>query len=271
MTTTMDQSGDKLAEQFLQSTARNVDLNFQRIITFPGDIVTNNVTGLSKSISIGPGLKQEESDVVATSVGVLNYRAKSHYWIESNRKRYYPKVNDQVVGIIKERGVDFYTINLFSGTSCILDRLKFEGATKRSKPELKKGDVVYARVEATGKDLDTELSCISTSGVTKEWSTGETIYGELPQGLLVHLSLATVHKLLLPECAVLNALGSHICFEAAIGMNGAVWFRANGPKAMAHNVVIRNSLTNMEQMPDDLHAVAMVEHLVQMSNKIRTS
>lgn len=77
--------------------------------------------------------------------------------------------------VLQDRGGDFYRVNIFSGSSAILNKLSFEGATKRNKPELKKGDVIYARVTLAHKDLDTELSCMSSSGPKKEWSSGETV------------------------------------------------------------------------------------------------
>ena len=66
-------------------------------------------------------------------------------------------------------------MNLFSGSAALLHRLGFEGATKRNKPELKIGDVVYCRVSLAHADLDTEVTCTTTSGIKKEWSSGETV------------------------------------------------------------------------------------------------
>jgi exosome complex component RRP40 len=79
------------------------------------------------------------------------------------------------VGIIEERTSDYYKVNIFSGAPAVLNRLSFEGASKRNKPELKVGDVVYCRVSMAHKDIDTELSCTSTSGVKKDWSSGEAV------------------------------------------------------------------------------------------------
>jgi exosome complex component RRP40 len=151
------------------------DKSFNDIVVMPGDDVTANVTVTTKSISIGSGLEHRNGKVYSTSVGILSFRQPCNYSVESNRKRYYPKVGDQVVGIIEDKGGDFYVVNIFSGANCILNRLSFEGATKRNKPELKKGDLIYARVSVAGKDIDTELSCLATSGAKKEWSTGETV------------------------------------------------------------------------------------------------
>lgn len=89
--------------------------------------------------------------------------------------QYTPKTGDQVVGIIEDKGGDFYRVNICSGATALLNRLGFEGASKRNKPELKVGDVVYCRVSLANKHLDTELTCISSSGVKKGWSSGEAV------------------------------------------------------------------------------------------------
>jgi exosome complex component RRP40 len=80
-----------------------------------------------------------------------------------------------VVGIIEEKTADYYRVNIFSGSVAILNRLAFEGATKRNKPELKVGDVIYCRVSLAHRDLDTELTCISASSNKKSWSSGESV------------------------------------------------------------------------------------------------
>ena len=115
-------------------------------------------------------------------------------------------------------------------------------------------DVVYAKVinmpkkphfkassESKESGGDMEISCLSGGATKKEWSTGETvsfnkyyhiiyyylyfkIYGELPQGLLIHVSLSQARDMLKPECVVLNRLGRYYLFEVAVGMNGAIWY-----------------------------------------------
>ena len=156
-------------------------MNYVPVSLIPGDDVTEQVTGLRRQIKLGPGLIQTTTEngderVVSQVAGVLRYRAPVTYYVESNRKRYFPRTDDQVVGIIEDRGGDFYKVNIFSGSSALLSRLAFEGASKRNRPELKRGDVIYARVSLAHRDLDVELTCISASGSKKEWTTGETVF-----------------------------------------------------------------------------------------------
>lgn len=163
------------AEAFLSNVDNSIDFAFRKVTTFPGDDVTSNVTGLTQSIRIGGGLVQDGNKVIASTVGTLNYKSPSFYWTENTGKRYFPHVGDQVLGLVEGTGGDFYSLNVFSGSNVIMNRLAFDGATKRNKPELKRGDVVYARVSAANPDSEAELSCTVLSGPKKEWSTGETV------------------------------------------------------------------------------------------------
>ena len=98
-------------------------------------------------------------------------------------------------------------MNILSGNSAYLSRLGFEGATKRNKPELKPGEVIYCRVQMASKGLDTELTCIATGGISKkEWSTGESVYGALNGGQLIKLSTGFCRSLLQPNSFILSAI-----------------------------------------------------------------
>lgn len=166
-----------VAEQFLEAVSYNVDTLFKPQIVLPGDDLSCYRDKESTStLKIGQGiLLDRHNSILATQAGQLSYRVPASYWVDTCRRRYLPKQNDQVVGVIDDKGGDFYVVNIFTGCNCIINRLAFEGATKRNRPELKKGDVVYARVQLAGKDIDTELTCISSSGIKKDWSSGETV------------------------------------------------------------------------------------------------
>jgi len=257
-----DVAEDVATKEFFAEANRNVDRMFQPVYVFPGDDVTSVCTGLQKNITIGQGLVQRGESLIANQGGVLRYRPPSSYWIETSGKRYFPKLNDQVVGIVEERGGDYFKINIFSGSLALMNRLSFEGATKRNKPEMKKGDVVYCRVLQAHKDLETELTCLSASGIKKEWSSGEAVYGELPEGLVVCTSLGHAKTLLKPDCVVLNTLGKKIPFEVAVGMNGAIWVKA---ATAINTIIVRNAIFNSAVL-DDIQTEAMIEALVKRAS-----
>lgn len=136
------------------------------------------------NISIGNGLELETIDrtndinnvIIKANIGGVLRRNKNHFSIISESNVLYsPVCGDQVVGIIDDKGADFYRINIRSSALAILNRLSFEGATKRNKPEYKRGDVVYCRVVKDSPDMDIELTCISNTTSKKQWSSGETV------------------------------------------------------------------------------------------------
>lgn len=244
--------------EFIKETSENVDILFSSIAVLPGDDVTHHVTGLKQSIKIGGGLLQAGTRVRCALGGTLKYRPPASYWVETTRKRYFPRTGDQILGIIEDRGGDYYKVNIFSGSLALLNRLSFEGASKRNRPELKVGDVVYCRVLLAHKDLETEVTCTTASAVKKEWSSGETTYGQLAEGQLVRVSLALCRLLLLPESVLLHTIGRKIAFEVAVGMNGAVWLRAS---TTMHTILVRNAILNADKLDEGLHE-GMVEHLL---------
>ena len=91
------------------------------------------------------------------------------------------------------------------------------------------------------------------------------VYGKLGEGLLVRVSVGKARKMLLPDCAILNSLGKHFAFEAAIGMNGAVWFRSSG---ILENVIIRNAILNSQYL-NDIEIEAMVDVMASSKKMMR--
>lgn len=166
-------------------------------VVLPGDDVTSIIEGFNSSndVMVGSGLYiaprkdhrsnfQQSQDyalhknpftrILASNIGLLRSQ-KSYSWIESNKRFYEPLIGDQVIGIIEDRGADFYRVNIFSSSSAILNRLSFDGATKRNRPELKKGDVVFCLIQSCERDQDTEITCIVKSGTRKDWSSGDSV------------------------------------------------------------------------------------------------
>jgi len=231
----------------------------------PGDSIRQHIKP-NEVIKLGNGVEPtpDQVDFRAIVPGMLQAKKGNAFSVASSSTRYIPSVNDQVVGIIEEKGGDFYMVNIFSGSTCILYRQAFDGATKRNKPELNRGDVVYARVTFDGRDLsgDTEIACTSTGGSRKDWSTGETVYGGLPMGLIVRVSTGMAQRLLRPDCPLLLALSRHFAFELAIGVNGVVWFRSSGGTNEA--ITIRCLLLEGEGL-DDQQVVKLVDRLARIT------
>eukprot|EP00930_Biecheleria_cincta_P076411 TRINITY_DN63631_c0_g1_i1.p1 TRINITY_DN63631_c0_g1~~TRINITY_DN63631_c0_g1_i1.p1 ORF type:complete len:239 (+),score=37.34 TRINITY_DN63631_c0_g1_i1:35-718(+) len=186
----------------------------------PGDPV--QLSGVASGV--GVALEAETGNAFATAAGVL--RTSEHeVSIENLRKRYIPRKGDCVVGIVLARNADFYKVDIRSPSPAFLPTLAWNGATKRNRPMLEIGMLVYARVEAAHVDLDTELSCLDLE-TKKAWSTGEVLYGELKGGLSFEVALSAAQRLLSVDCFILDRLGRDFAYELCVGQNGRVWLLA---------------------------------------------
>jgi len=124
------------------------------------------------------------------------------------------------VGVVIARSGDGYRVNIGAAHMANLDGLAFEGATKRNKPNLKVGALVYARVSLAHKDMEPELECFDAQ---THKSAG---FGELKEGFMVRCSLKMCRLLHDPSHFLLPLLGSEFLMEVAVGMNGKVWVYA---------------------------------------------
>ncbi|CAE7259419.1 Exosc3 [Symbiodinium sp. CCMP2456] len=174
----------------------------------------------------GPGvaLDTDSGRAFATTAGVLRTLG-DEVRVENLRKRYIPRKGDYIVGIIMSRSADFYKVEIRAPSPAFLPTLAWNGATKRNRPLLEIGMLVYARVEAAHPDLDTELSCVDPD-TKKSWNTGEVLLGELKGGLSFEVTLTAAQRLLAIDCFILDRLGKDFSYELCVGQNGRVWLVA---------------------------------------------
>ncbi|VDC00659.1 unnamed protein product [Peniophora sp. CBMAI 1063] len=179
------------------------------------------------NLKLGPGLIQSPaSTVLSTRAGDLQHSANNaRWWIENNSaRRYVPAPQEPVVGTVALRAGEGYRVDIGAGQFATLDGLAFEGATKRSKPNLKIGSLVYARVSLANKDMDPEIECFDAQTRKSEG------YGELKGGFVTSCSLKMCRNLLDPKHYLLPLLGSKFPLDAAVGVNGRVWVSCKEPK-----------------------------------------
>lgn len=123
--------------------------------------------------------------------------------------------------------------------------------------------MVYARVEATSRDMEPELSCMVTHGPKRDWMTGQSVYGELRQGHAFQCSLSLAQSLLDENCVVLQALAASIPFEIAVGVNGWIWVNAGTVREI---ILVSNAILKSETIPDSA-VPAMVLALLKRGKK----
>lgn len=172
-----------------------------------------------------------------------------------------------MVGVVMDRHGEGYRVDIGGSEAAQLGQLSFEGATKRNRPYLNPGALVYARVITAEADFEPEISCI-LPGSNKSWITGESLFGELTGGgLLISVSLATARSLLRPDCRLLSALGESLLhgFECVVGVNGKVWVRASSAK----DTVIVRSILRMADVGSLKDGDDPKKEIAKLTNNIR--
>lgn len=227
-------------------------------VVLPGDLVT---IPSDKKVRLGMGLERKDSVITATLAGRLHHH-RDTWFVWTNHKRYLPSTEDRIVGIVLDRmgsnaGADVYRVDIGGPHTGSLSSLSFEGATKRNRPMLSPGTLVYARVQSCSHAaVDPVLSCQlgpKDQGIARrDWMTEEAAYGELKGGTLQKIPLGLARDLLSPTSVVLEELAT-LPFEVAIGVNGFLWIHA---KRSNYTILVRNAILNSQVLtPEQTRAM----------------
>ncbi|KAI0909289.1 hypothetical protein F4823DRAFT_446584 [Ustulina deusta] len=209
-----------------------------RVFVVPGDEIPTSLipSHPKRALKLGPGLRHvPPSELIPTVAGqLITDRKKNSIWVEYTGGRYIPAVGDLVICTVQRPGPDYYFVTITDYTpNAILPQLAFEMATKKTRPQLTHGALVYARVCLANRHMDPELECVSPA-------TGKADgLGPLVGGMLYDISLGMSRRLLMRKSveegkvAVLEELGSAgLAFETAVGRNGKLWVNSDNVKTV---------------------------------------
>ena len=213
-------------------------------LVMPGeDISMDSKAGLV----VGPGLRREEGErILVTRPGLLrtkNVNEKEVCWVDCHSKRYVATRGENVIGVVLAKVGDIFRVDIGTAEPASLSYLAFEGATKRNRPNVSVGDIVYAKLLVASSYTESELVCVDSYG--KKAGMGVLTGG----GFMFSVSLNLVRKLLSPDCCLLTKLGETAPFEVAVGMNGRIWMRARSVKetmVLAQALQAAELMTNSE-------------------------
>ncbi|KAG2486914.1 hypothetical protein HYH03_014413 [Edaphochlamys debaryana] len=201
----------------------------------PGDKVLD--IPAQGTLRLSAGLTTHEGGVVSTKGGVLRSTRNGQYFLEGRQKRYIPAEADVVVGTVVDKHSENFMVDIGGPFNAVLPQLSFEGATRRNRPNISSGDLVYGRVVSAHRDTDPVLSCTDSAGRAAG-------FGHLKGGMVLQVSTSLARQLLgSPTAPVLEALGGGLQFEMAVGLNGRVWLSA--PTA-ATAVLVANAIAESE-------------------------
>lgn len=232
-----------LIDELELSTRSQSSLSMSKLI-FPGDQLEIDSEQLA---SLGPGLCLDPvtQEIGPTNAGVeiiTSTKKGQTVYVDYDSKRYIPAVGDYVIGIIVGQFSDSYKVSLSSfSTSVTLSYMAFPNASKKNKPTLKIGDLVYARVCAAEKELEAEIECLdSTTG-------RDAGFGLLEGGMLIDVTLGFARHLLFDQnFPLLKNLAAFTQFEVAIGVNGKVWLKCEEVK---NTLACYRSITDCQKIP----------------------
>ena len=223
------------------------------LILLPGDEIpgshipstnSNNPLKLGSGVRLlsQPSAKAANSNHVltATQAGILATDAKRNIvslQTFSNR-RYIPTTNDLVIAQVHHSSIDYFHCIVTPHTAqALLGQLSFEGATKKTRPQLKGGDIVYARVLSVGVGAGAEVELTCVNPATGKAEPGGL--GPLNGGMVFDISTGFAARLIrassssadhgdpIDGLVVLAELGRKLeslgGFEIAVGRNGKVW------------------------------------------------
>ncbi|KAI9813493.1 MAG: exosome non-catalytic core subunit rrp40 [Thelocarpon impressellum] len=199
----------------------------------PGDAIPPHLLPVPSNpaipLKLGPGLRHIPPETITPTVaGELCVDGrKNAVWVENNGGRYIPTVGDTILATIHHSSPDLYHCIVTPYTPlATLPQLAFPGASKKTRPMLSPGSLVYARVSLASKHLEPELECVKAA-------TGKADgLGELKGGMVFDVSLGFARRLMMPDVAgqggvvLLEELAERVPFEMAVGRNGRVWVDA---------------------------------------------
>ncbi|KAJ5552178.1 hypothetical protein N7494_001556 [Penicillium frequentans] len=214
------------------------------LILLPGDEVPKDQLPHSKSnnpLKVGPGLRllsqpsakptSSNHVLTATQAGILTTDAKRNNVsiLSFSNRRYIPAMNDLVIAQVHHSSVDFF--------HCIVTPHTAHALLGQLSPQLKQGDLVYARVLSVGVGAGAEVEITCVHPATGKAEPGGM--GPLNGGMMFDISTGMATRLLRASSSsadenegvdglvVLSELGKKLesigGFELAVGRNGKVW------------------------------------------------
>lgn len=189
-------------------------------VVLPGDELTLPLPEQSKKskVLLGPGLRQQDGKVFACKAGILKQKSTNTFFVDATQKRYIPCKGETVIGTVVQKAGDIFRVEIGANELAALSYLAFEGATKKNRPDVNIGDLVFAKLLVAHKDFESELICVDSMGKKQK-------LGVLRDGFVFNCSINLARRLRSSECPLLESIKKHIQVpvEIVVGMNGRVW------------------------------------------------
>ncbi|CAL2029241.1 unnamed protein product [Caenorhabditis brenneri] len=216
-------------------------------VYLPGDVIDEPSS--SDSLITGYGINLRGQQKVSTQPGAFRNDG-GKVWLNVHSKRYIPQEGDRVIAIVTSKTGDFFRLDIGTAEFAIINFTNFEGATKRNRPNLKTGDIIYATVFDTTPRTEAELTCVDDEKRARGM-------GQLNGGYMFKVSLNHCRRLINPSCKILQTIGKFFKFEISVGMNGRIWINAPTTDDI---IKIHDILNKSEFITDDDELISLVQN-----------
>ncbi|KAL4489871.1 hypothetical protein ABPG72_010770 [Tetrahymena utriculariae] len=165
--------------------------------------------------------------------------------VKAYAQKYYAEVDDYVIGVIKGRVQEYYLVDIGAQEDALLSFYGFEGATKKNRPNLRDGSLIFCKVTEANKYMKIKVDCIHPK-IKKQWMTGESFFGQIKDGMVANISIEYAKSIIGQGDFVFRAFKKYIkSFETAIGSNGKVWIKTLQPQ---NTILILDALNKCKNM-----------------------
>lgn len=215
----------------------------------PGQVLLRLAPDSNEEFTLGPGLSvfSDGREVRVVKPGVLHFRRPNTLWVNCAQKRYSAVTGEAVLGVVAKKAGDIFMVDIGASELAALSYEGFEGATKRNRPDVRPGDIVYALVSLGERDFEPELVCVrQTTGK----AAGMGVIGrEDGGGVMLSCGLAFARRLRSSaEFPLLRRLGEIAPFEVIVGANGRVWVHG---RSCREAIVLGNAILSAEEMDNE--------------------
>ncbi|XP_077466434.1 exosome complex component RRP40 [Stigmatopora argus] len=204
-----------------------------------GDTISLSAPSKPNKMVCGPGLRRSGDRLLVYRGGLLRHKEPNMFWIDAHQKRYVAAKGETVIGIVTSRSGDVFKVDMGGSELASLSYLAFEGATKRNRPNVQVGDLLFAQLLVANKDMEAELVCVDSAGR----ANGMGVFGT--GGLLFRVSLGLVRRLLAPQSDLRAELEQLFPCEMVVGMNGRLWVKSS---SVQRTLILANLLESCENM-----------------------
>ncbi|KAL0221741.1 hypothetical protein RCL1_001595 [Eukaryota sp. TZLM3-RCL] len=201
----------------------------------PGDIAVENFT---TPLKISSGLRHEGDQIIAEQCGSLKSKNDTRI-LQSNPARYIPTTHDLVIGVVTDRLNENFRVEIGYSEYATLPYSEFESISKKNRPDIPIGGLVYCRVSLAGCNVEIELSCLSPQNKPEG-------FGHLIGGYLVDVSIPFARELLKSKSTLLDSIAGIIKYEIAIGVNGKLWINTDNPQNTVFLACLLRKLSNVK-------------------------